>query len=126
MKRSLPLLTLLAALALPAVAASFHRESEAWVVPLDDEERKPGAILDAVAKIKDDYQSRYIKQWVAFLDDIVVRSPTTVPEALAMLEELTRSDYPLVLLLGAVVVRVARDEVVTTRHVRELMEREGI
>ncbi|MFO0613071.1 MAG: type VI secretion system membrane subunit TssM [Polyangiaceae bacterium] len=78
-------------------------KDEDWIVPLDEEEKKPGKILETVKAITDDYQKRFVKEWEGFLDDVIVRSPTDVEETLAILEELTRSDYPFVMLIGAVV-----------------------
>jgi type VI secretion system protein ImpL len=77
-------------------------KDEAWVVPLDEEELKPGKILDAVKGVTDDYQKRYVAEWDGFIDDITVRNPTDVKDALSIFEQLTTSEYPFVVLFDVV------------------------
>lgn len=76
--------------------------SEAWIVPLDADEQMPGTISSTAKAVRDDYQERYIDAWASFLDDIVVRRPSTVDECLHVLEELTKSDYPIVVILDEI------------------------
>ncbi|MFO0612677.1 MAG: ImcF-related family protein [Polyangiaceae bacterium] len=73
-----------------------------WAFPLDDEEKRSGEILQTLKALEDDYQRRFMKEWDQLLDDVVVRSPTDVDGCLAILEELTRSEYPFARLLGAI------------------------
>jgi type VI secretion system protein ImpL len=72
-------------------AALLAREQ--WVVPLTQDEQ-----LDRVpvhlARLADDYDTRYIEQWRDWLADIRVAPPATVKDAIALYTVLINPEYP--------------------------------
>lgn len=76
-------------------------KDEAWVIPLDDEEKLPRGIPTHLKRLSDEYEQRYISAWTRFASDMVPRSPSTLEEAREILEEITRNE-PFVAVMNAI------------------------
>jgi type VI secretion system protein ImpL len=80
-------------------AALLTREQ--WVVPLTQDEQ-----LDRVpthlARLADDYDTRYIEQWKDWLADIKVAPPVTVKDAIALYTILVSSPTPYTRILRTI------------------------
>ncbi|MFO0550872.1 MAG: type VI secretion system membrane subunit TssM [Polyangiaceae bacterium] len=68
--------------------------TEAWVVPLTDEE-SGDKIPKYVASVKTRYEETYVAQWMAFFDDIKIKAPTTPDDAEALWKILSTPEYPM-------------------------------
>jgi type VI secretion system protein ImpL len=68
-------------------------KSEAWVVPLTDEERGDRVAAN-IAKLAEDYEQQYITQWKAFLRDLEVKSPANLKEAIQLFGQLQEPEWP--------------------------------
>lgn len=73
-------------------------EREQWVVPLTPDEsvdRMPGYLK----RVAEDYDTRYIDQWLAFAEDITVDAPKTVKAAIELYGTLDRAEWPYLRIL---------------------------
>ncbi len=61
--------------------------ADAWVVPLDEEE-KGARLLTHLDRLAADYEAGYVRHWRAWLADIEVTPPTSLTEAVALLRAL--------------------------------------
>ena len=77
-------------------------EREQWVVPLTDEEKKQGdKIQKSLDRVRQDYDSEYIRQWVNFFRDVQVDIPPNNKEAIAEFKVLSTPDWPYLRILRA-------------------------
>jgi type VI secretion system protein ImpL len=87
-------------------------EREKWVVPLTAEEEKEGdRIQKALDRVRQDYDSQYITQWVNFFRDIDVQIPNTNKDALNEFKVLSTPDWPYQRLLRTLADNTQFDEV---------------
>jgi type VI secretion system protein ImpL len=75
-------------------------EREQWVVPLTSEEKGDRVAVN-LARLAQDYDSRYIDQWTDWLRDITVQTPATVKEAIDLYGTLSRPERPYLRILRA-------------------------
>ena len=66
---------------------------EAWVVPPTKEEEGE-QIPEHLKRLAEDYQYHYVEAWKGFFEDIQIKNPTTIQEALELWTDLKTSDYP--------------------------------
>ncbi len=70
-------------------------EREKWVVPPSAEEKQQGnQIQKALERVRQDYDTRYITEWVEFFRDIEVAVPTNNLEAIEEFTVLATPDWP--------------------------------
>ncbi|MBW2456773.1 MAG: type VI secretion system membrane subunit TssM, partial [Deltaproteobacteria bacterium] len=81
-------------------AATKLLEREQWVVPLTDEERGQ-RVMANVAKLKGDYEQKYIAAWTDFLADLQVQSPANLKEAIELYAALQKPEWPYLRVLRA-------------------------
>ena len=75
-------------------------ERERWVVPLTTEEKaQQEKIQQALDRVRQDYDSEYIRQWISFYRDIIVDVPPNNKEAIAEFRVLSTPDWPYLRLL---------------------------
>jgi type VI secretion system protein ImpL len=86
-----------------ALAEGFELlEREKWVVPLTSEEKQQGdKIQQALNRVRQDYDSEYIRQWTAFFRDVDVVVPANNAEAIEEFRVLSTPDWPYLRLLRA-------------------------
>lgn len=65
---------------------------ETWVVARKSEGGDTGLRL---RQLRSQYFQRYVDEWLAFLDSLKMSQPADNPRALALLEDLTRGDSPV-------------------------------
>jgi len=86
-------------------AAKDLLEREQWVVPLTPEEQGE-QVLRNVAVLADMYEQTYVTMWKGFLQDIRVKSPNTLDEALVLYGDeqagLRRPEWPYLRIIRAV------------------------
>ncbi len=79
-------------------------EREQWVVPLTAEEQGD-QVARNIALLADDYELNYIAAWKGFLQDIRIKSPNTVDEAVKLYGDeqggLRRPEWPYLRILRA-------------------------
>jgi len=68
-------------------------EQESWVVPLTPDEEGEKRVVQ-IERLAEDYENEYIKSWDDFFDDIEVKKPTTIDEAVELWGELKTLEYP--------------------------------
>jgi type VI secretion system protein ImpL len=86
-------------------------EREKWVVPLTLEEREHGAkIKQALDRVRRDYDTEYIRQWVNFFRDIEVDTPNVNKDAIAEFRILSTPDWPYQRLLRTLADNTQFDE----------------
>jgi type VI secretion system protein ImpL len=86
-------------------------EREKWVVPLTSAEAEQGdKIQQALDRVRQDYDSEYIRQWTAFFRDIQVDVPPTNREAIAEFRVLSTPDWPYLRLLRTLADHTQFDE----------------
>jgi type VI secretion system protein ImpL len=73
-------------------------EREHWVVPLSADERGRGP-TESLMGVATAYDSAYVEQWDGWLQDVTVRPPETVAEAIELYATLTRPDWPYLRIL---------------------------
>jgi len=77
-------------------------DREKWVIPLtDDEKQQKAKIQQALDRVRQSYDSEYIRQWEAFFRDIDVEIPDTNKEAIEEFTVLATRDWPYLRLLRA-------------------------
>jgi type VI secretion system protein ImpL len=87
-------------------------EREKWVVPLTAEEEKEGDRIErALERVRQDYDSQYITQWVNFFRDIDVEVPPSNREAINEFKVLSTPDWPYQRLLRTLADHTQFDEV---------------
>jgi type VI secretion system protein ImpL len=70
-------------------------ERERWVVPLTQEEERQGdKIQQALARVRQDYDTQYIREWLEFFRDIQVEVPPNNKEAIQEYRVLATPDWP--------------------------------
>jgi len=70
-------------------------DRERWVVPLTQEEERQGdKIQQALARVRQDYDTEYISQWLEFFRDVVVDIPPNNKEAIEEFRVLSTPDWP--------------------------------
>jgi len=86
-------------------AAKDLLEREQWVVPLTAEEQGE-QVARNLALLGDDYEQNYIAAWRSFLQDMRVKSPNTLDEAVKLFGDeqggLRRPEWPFLRILRAV------------------------
>ncbi|MBM4358127.1 MAG: type VI secretion system membrane subunit TssM [Deltaproteobacteria bacterium] len=79
-------------------------EREQWVVPLTPEEQGE-QVARNIALLAEDYEQNYIATWKGFLQDIRVRSPNTLDEAIKLYGDeqggMRRPEWPFLRILRA-------------------------
>ncbi len=81
-------------------AAGALLEREQWVVPLTAEERGD-RVMANVAKLKGDYEQKYITAWNGFLGDLAIQSPANLKEAIDLYAALQKPEWPYLRVLRA-------------------------
>ncbi|MDC0746303.1 type VI secretion system membrane subunit TssM [Polyangium mundeleinium] len=77
-------------------------DRERWVVPLTQEEERQGdKIAQALARVRQDYDAQYIREWLEFFRDILVEIPPNNKEAIEEFRVLSTPDWPYQRLLRA-------------------------
>lgn len=77
-------------------------EREQWVLPFTAEEKKQGdRIQKSLDRVRQDYDSEYIRQWVNFFRDVDVAVPPNNKEAIEEFRVLSTPDWPYLRLLRA-------------------------
>ena len=77
-------------------------DREKWVIPLTDDEKQQSAkIQQALDRVRQDYDSAYIRQWQDFFRDIDVDVPDNNKEAIEEFNVLATRDWPYLRLLKA-------------------------
>jgi len=77
-------------------------DRERWVVPLTQEEERQGdKIQQALARVRQDYDAQYIREWLEFFRDILVDIPPNNKEAIEEFRVLSTPDWPYQRLLRA-------------------------
>ncbi|MRG91319.1 type VI secretion system membrane subunit TssM [Polyangium spumosum] len=77
-------------------------ERERWVVPpTQEEERQGDKIAQALARVRQDYDTQYIREWLEFFRDIQVEIPPNNKEAIEEFRVLSTPDWPYQRLLRA-------------------------
>ncbi len=77
-------------------------EREKWVIPLtDDEKQQQAKIQQALDRVRQSYDSEYIRQWENFFRDIDVEIPDNNKEAIEEFNTLATRDWPYLRLLKA-------------------------
>jgi type VI secretion system protein ImpL len=71
---------------------------EQWVVPLTRDEQADRVPVH-LARLADDYDTRYVEQWTDWLTDITVAPPATVKDAIALYSQLVRPEWPYLRIL---------------------------
>lgn len=75
-------------------------DREQWVLPFTDDEKKQGdRIQKALDRVRDDYETEYMRQWERFFRDIDVAIPQTNREAIGEFRVLATPDWPYLRLL---------------------------
>jgi type VI secretion system protein ImpL len=75
-------------------------DREKWVIPLTDDEKQQSAkIQQALDRVRQDYDSAYIRQWEGFFRDVDVEVPDTNKEAIEEFNVLATRDWPYLRLL---------------------------
>jgi type VI secretion system protein ImpL len=70
-------------------------DRERWVVPLTQEEERQGdKIQQALARVRQDYDAQYIREWVEFFRDVQVEIPPNNKEAIEEFRVLSTPDWP--------------------------------
>ena len=70
-------------------------DRERWVVPLTQEEERQGdKIQQALARVRQDYDAQYIREWVEFFRDVQVEIPAINKEAIEEFRVLSTPDWP--------------------------------
>jgi type VI secretion system protein ImpL len=101
-------------------------EREQWVLPLTDEEKKQGDAIDrALERVRQDYDSQYISQWVNFFRDIDVEVPPSNREAIGEFKVLATPDWPYQRLLRALADNTQFDEVAEKSEAENLLLADG-
>ncbi len=96
-------------------------EREKWVVPLTSEEEKQGErIKRELERVRQDYDTEYITQWVNFFRDVDVQVPANNKEAIGEFKVLSTPDWPYQRLLRTLADNTQFDEVA------EKSEAEGV
>ena len=87
-------------------------EREKWVVPLTAEEEKEGdRIQKSLDRVRQDYDSQYIAQWINFFRDIDVKIPDNNRDAIAEFKVLSTPDWPYQRLLRTLADNTQFDEI---------------
>ncbi len=69
-------------------------EREQWVLPLSREETLQGdKIQQALMRVREDYDNRYIQEWINFFKDVDVAIPDTNKEAIVEFKVLSTPDW---------------------------------
>ncbi len=77
-------------------------DREKWVIPLtDDEKQQKAKIQQALDRVRQSYDSEYIRQWESFFRDIDVEVPDNNKEAIEEFNVLATRDWPYLRLLKA-------------------------
>jgi len=76
-------------------------EREAWVVPLTREEQAQ-EVTRNIKTMVDDYEAKYVQQWMDFLRDIRIRNPTSLKEGIKLYNELVQPPWPVLTILRQV------------------------
>ena len=75
-------------------------DREKWVIPLtDDEKQQQAKIQQALDRVRQSYDSEYIRQWESFFRDIDVEVPDNNKEAIEEFNVLATRDWPYLRLL---------------------------
>jgi type VI secretion system protein ImpL len=70
-------------------------DRERWVVPLTQEEERQGdKIQQALARVRQDYDAQYIREWVEFFRDVQVEVPPNNKDAIEEFRVLSTPDWP--------------------------------
>jgi type VI secretion system protein ImpL len=70
-------------------------DRERWVVPLTQEEERQGdKIQQALARVRQDYDAQYIREWLEFFRDVIVDIPPNNKEAIEEFRVLSTPDWP--------------------------------
>jgi len=70
-------------------------DRERWVVPLTQEEERQGdKIQQALARVRQDYDAQYIREWLEFFRDVLVDIPPNNKEAIEEFRVLSTPDWP--------------------------------
>ena len=101
-------------------------EREKWVVPLTAEEEREGdRIQKALDRVRQDYDSQYIAQWVNFFRDIDVAIPVNNREAIAEFRVLSTPDWPYQRLLRTLADNTQFDETSERLEAEEALFSDG-
>ncbi|HRI68265.1 MAG TPA: ImcF-related family protein, partial [Polyangium sp.] len=85
---------------------------ERWIVPLTQEEERQGdKIQQALARVREDYDAQYIREWVEFFQDIKIEIPQNNKAAIEELRVLSTPDWPYHRLLRTLEANTLFDEV---------------
>jgi type VI secretion system protein ImpL len=75
-------------------------DREKWVIPLTDDEKQQSAkIQQALDRVRQSYDSEYIRQWEGFFRDVDVDVPDNNKEAIEEFNVLSTRDWPYLRLL---------------------------
>jgi len=75
-------------------AATELLESEAWVIPLTEREKKSSILENDLGALGQTYETKYINHWRSFLRDIDVRRPGNIKEAVELYRMLKEPEWP--------------------------------
>ncbi len=101
-------------------------EREKWVVPLTSEEQQQGERMQReLDRVRQDYDTEYINQWIAFFRDIQVEIPANNKEAINEFKVLSTPDWPYQRLLRALADNTQFDEVAEKNQAESTLLSDG-
>jgi len=101
-------------------------EREKWVVPLTTEEQSMGErIKRELDRVRQDYDTEYITQWVNFFRDIDVQVPVNNKEAIGEFKVLSTPDWPYQRLLRTLADNTQFDEVAEKSEAENVLLADG-